>query len=55
MIMAVVFLSTGIFFYQCQNRSADQTPDVSDITVQVHLDRFDQALFALDTANIEAG
>ena len=54
-IMAVVFLSTGIFFYQCQNRSADQTPDVSDITVQVHLDRFDQALFALDTANIEAG
>lgn len=30
-------------------------PDVSDIRVNVSLRRFEQALFALDTANLEAG
>lgn len=54
-ITMAVFLTAGAIFYQCQNDPADRAPDVSDIAVQVRLDRFDQALFALDTANLEAG
>lgn len=54
-ITMAVFLTAGAIFYQCQNNPADRAPDVSDIAVQVRLDRFDQALFALDTSNLEAG
>lgn len=48
-------LASGLLFYRCQNAGRDQAPDVSDIAVEVRLDRFDQALFALDTNKIAGG
>lgn len=42
-----------LFFIGC--KSGKKTPDVSDIPVTVHVERFDQAFFALDTNHIQQG
>ncbi|MBK6947493.1 MAG: hypothetical protein IPH16_04850 [Haliscomenobacter sp.] len=39
----------------CQVREKESKPDVDHIEVEVRIRRFDQALFALDTANIAPG
>jgi hypothetical protein len=54
-VTGFVLLASGLLFYRCQNAGRDQAPDVSDIAVEVRLDRFDQALFALDTNKIADG
>ena len=54
-VTPLVLLMAGLSLYQCQSSNSDQAPDVSDIAVQVRLDRFDQALFALDTSQIAGG
>lgn len=54
-VTGFVLLISGLLFYRCQNAGGDQAPDVSDIAVQVSLDRFDQALFTLDTNQIGEG
>jgi len=36
-------------------KTGKKNPDVSDIPVVVHIERFDQALFAMDTTRVEAG
>lgn len=50
-----VLLFGGIFYGVLGCNSASDAPDVSHIAVQVRLDHFDRDLFALDTANLEAG
>src|SRR5450432_2147397 len=42
-----------LFIFGCN--SAKKAPDVSDIPVEVHVERFDKAFFALDTNRVEAG
>ncbi|MFZ4545414.1 MAG: hypothetical protein ACOYOA_15280 [Saprospiraceae bacterium] len=39
----------------CWNKGGDKIPDVSDIKLEVKINRFDQDLMAIDTNNIEAG
>jgi hypothetical protein len=39
----------------CQNDSEDKIPDVSDIKLEVKVQRFDKDLFAIDTNNLAAG
>jgi len=36
-------------------KSGKKSPDVSDIPVTVHIERFDQALFAIDTNRVQEG
>ena len=38
----------------CQQDSTNQAPDVSNINVELQLQRFDQDLFAIDTSDMEA-
>ena len=42
-----------IFFFSCTNDS--KGPDVSNIKVEVSIERFDQSFFSLDTNNLSAG
>ena len=39
----------------CQQEDTKVIPDVSDITVDLTIDRFEEALFSLDTSQLEAG
>ncbi len=49
-----LFVCLSLLF-SCHVREREPKPDVSDIKVDVRIRRFDQALFALDTANIGPG
>ena len=42
-----------LIFAAC--KSGKKTPDVSNIPITVHIERFDQALFAIDTNHVEQG
>ncbi len=42
-----------LFFIGC--RSGTKTPDVSNININIHVERFDQDFFAIDTNRTEAG
>jgi hypothetical protein len=53
MIRNALLWCIAIFCCCCSNKS--KTPDVSAIPVNVHIDRFDTALFAVDTNNINRG
>ncbi len=44
---------TILFFTGC--KSGKKAPDVSHIPVQVHIERFDQAFFSMDTNQVAAG
>ncbi|MEO6757841.1 MAG: hypothetical protein ABIO24_00195, partial [Saprospiraceae bacterium] len=53
----LLFLSAGSFLFflaSCSNEER-HLPDVSNIPVDIKLQRFDQDLFRLDTNNLEAG
>jgi len=47
--LALVFLGTGCF------NDGKKAPDVSGIDVDIHIQRFDQDLFALDTTRLQDG
>ncbi len=49
------FLSIFLILTACQPDATEQIPDVSDIQVDLRINRFERDLFALDTQNIEAG
>lgn len=50
----VILLTGTLLFTACGNRKG--VPDVSDVAVgNVHIERFDQAYFSLDSGNIVAG
>jgi len=46
---------TILFFSQCDFSGGKNIPDVSNIKVKVQIRRFEQDLFALDTANLQMG
>ncbi|MEQ1745825.1 MAG: hypothetical protein ABMA02_10385 [Saprospiraceae bacterium] len=50
-----ISLAALLFFAACGGDSSNKAPDVSHISVPVKVHRFDQDLFALDTANLQAG
>jgi len=50
---AAFILSLTIFLFACNNKKSD-APDVSNIKVDVKLERFDRDFFAIDTNNISA-
>ncbi|MBV6440465.1 MAG: hypothetical protein EPGJADBJ_02134 [Saprospiraceae bacterium] len=50
--ISLVVLAAVLVLGSCGN---DGAPDVSDVEVEINIRRFDQDLFALDTANLEAG
>jgi hypothetical protein len=50
-----IALITTCFVASCNDDSETNAPDVSHIKVDVKLRRFEQALFAIDTNQIEAG
>ena len=52
-VFALIVISALIL--GCQSEEQEFIPDVSEIESQVGIRRFDQALFQLDTNNIEAG
>lgn len=45
----------GLFLGGCEGENTRHSPDVSDIAVQVQVRRFEQDLFALDTARLQDG
>lgn len=47
-----VFLVTACMFYSCSNNA--NTPDVSNIKIDITTQRFDKDLFSLDSANFPA-
>jgi hypothetical protein len=49
----ICLLYLSIIFFSCNNKS--NVPDVSDIKVDVTLDRFEKTLFSLDTVGLEKG
>src|ERR1700743_3265341 len=49
--IGVLFLLTGLF--ACGHRK--NTPDTSKIPVEVHIERFDTAFFALDSNQVMSG
>ena len=53
--LLIVFLAVGILFAGCSDEASEPTPDVSHIPVRLSLQRFDQALFAIDTAHLDEG
>ena len=55
LLISFIFWSFGLFLSSCTGESSTNAPDVSQIQVDLTLQRFDQDLFALDTANVAAG
>ncbi len=51
--LAIVLISI-LAITACSNDKRKNVPDVSDIEVEVKIDRFEQALFAVDTTQFEA-
>ena len=48
----LLFTATIVLFFSCKNKDA---PDVSHIKVDVQIDRFEKAFFAIDTTNLGGG
>ncbi len=55
LVINLVFCAFALVFSNCTGENSSQAPDVSDIQVDLKLQRFDQDLFALDSANIASG
>lgn len=53
LFLAIAFIT--ILWSGCQSDGTEKIPDVSNINIAVKINRFDQALFAIDTNNIPAG
>jgi hypothetical protein len=53
--VAAILTIAATFFSHCASDDERRVPDVSDIKLELKISRFDQDLFALDTANLEAG
>jgi hypothetical protein len=51
--MRKIFFPLFILLISC--KTGKKVPDVSNIQVSVHVERFDQALFAIDTNHVEQG
>jgi hypothetical protein len=51
---AAFALSLSLLFFACNNKKSD-APDVSDIKVDIKLERFDRDFFAIDTNNVLQG
>ena len=51
LIIGLIFLSA---FIACSSEQQKNIPDVSDIDIEVNIDRFEQALFSLDTTQFES-
>lgn len=49
----LIVLSLGLILFSCKGDK--KTPDVSNISVDLHLERFDRDFFAIDTNNVLAG
>ncbi len=49
----IIFPFVILFFIGC--KTGRKAPDVSNIPVTVHIERFDQAFFAIDTNHVEQG
>jgi hypothetical protein len=49
----ILVLASLVFFISC--KGGKNTPDVSHVNVEVSIDRFEKAFFALDTANMAQG
>ncbi|MCC6461037.1 MAG: hypothetical protein IT260_11240 [Saprospiraceae bacterium] len=49
---ALLCWSSAAFFYGCQNDGTQDAPDVSNIKVNLQFQRFEHALFALDTTRL---
>ncbi len=49
----LIFPFLVLFFTGC--KTGRKAPDVSNISITVHVERFDQALFAIDTNHVEQG
>ena len=47
------FLSIVIFLFSCKN--GNNTPDVSDIKIDLTLERFEKGFFSIDTNNLSSG
>jgi hypothetical protein len=52
---ALALLAVSLTFNNCASDDERNIPDVSGIQLEVKVRRFDQDIFALDTANLEAG
>ncbi|MEZ5040495.1 MAG: hypothetical protein R2828_11395 [Saprospiraceae bacterium] len=52
-LIAICFLL--VLFSACQQSSQKVVPDVSGINVDLKIDRFEQALFSIDTSRLEEG
>ena len=50
-----ILLSLAGLFFSCQSDTAKNIPDVSDIQIEVELNRFEKDLFSIDTTNLEQG
>jgi len=50
-----ILLLTSVLFVGCGDDASRNAPDVSHISVQVNIQRFDRDLFSLDTADLQAG
>ncbi len=48
----LIFICFCVLFYGCNNKN---TPDVSNIKVDLQIERFEQSFFQIDTNNISAG
>lgn len=55
LLIGTVFFISGLFFSGCGPDDGQKAPDVSHISVNLQLQRFERDLFALDTANMDAG
>lgn len=52
---SIFLLAAVLVLGNCSNDPSQEAPDVSHIKVDIKIRRFDQDLFTLDTAHIEAG
>lgn len=50
-----IVLALSLFLQACGSDERKNAPDVSDIEVDIKIDRFEQALFSLDTNQMEKG
>lgn len=53
--MAGIFIGMALLYAACGDESGQRGPDVSDIAVNVAMQRFERDLFALDTNNLQPG
>ena len=48
---ATLFLFLAIYFVACNNKK--NTPDISNIKVELAVERFDEAFFGMDTLQVD--